>query len=343
MKNEKVANSKKICFPHRASPSGGPGSFQLRFIKQLNEYGWIVGYPDNMLDADVVFVVAGTRKILWLIWNKLRGALIVQRLDGITWQHKLYRESSIWEKIKPTLQNLIIKFIRDFLADRVIYQSRFVKQRWRQYAKKIPQHETIIYNAVDLDEYKPNLPNLDKPLRLLCVEGCIQNSDAYLRPIEFLYKQLVEKHVINSFVVIGDISESNVERLRATCPEIEITAQIPREEVRKFYPGSIFLCLEVNPPCPNSVIEALASGAPVIGYNTGSLAELVPSNAGFLAEYEKNPWKLEIPDLKNIHEAALQVIENFPEYSVNARRHAEVNFDVNKMSDEYIAVLETQY
>ena len=54
---------------------------------------------------------------------------------------------------------------------------------------------------------------------------------------------------------------------------------------------------EVNPPCPNSVIESLACGLPVIGFDSGSLKELVTDDAGCIVPYGSNPWKLETPDI----------------------------------------------
>ena len=67
---------------------------------------------------------------------------------------------------------------------------------------------------------------------------------------------------------------------------------------------------EINPPCPNSVIEALACGLPVVGFDTGSLRELIGDNAGRLAPYGGNPWKLEPPDVPALAKAAVEVLEN---------------------------------
>ena len=54
-----------------------------------------------------------------------------------------------------------------------------------------------------------------------------------------------------------------------------------------------------NKPCPNSVIEALASGVPVVGYNSGSLKELV-GNAGIILPYTGgDPNKMEGPNCSN--------------------------------------------
>lgn len=96
---------------------------------------------------------------------------------------------------------------------------------------------------------------------------------------------------------------------------------------------------EVNPPCPNSVIEALACGLPVIGFDTGSLSEIVQGDAGRLAAYGTNPWKLETPDIPSLATAAVEVFDEQTRFRTAARARAEAEFDVEKMVDEYLKVL----
>jgi len=96
---------------------------------------------------------------------------------------------------------------------------------------------------------------------------------------------------------------------------------------------------EVNPPCPNSVIEALACGLPVVGFDTGSLAELVQGDAGRLAPYGADPWKLRPPDIPALAEAATEVLQDQDRFRKLARERAESAFDVGKMVNEYLKVL----
>jgi glycosyltransferase involved in cell wall biosynthesis len=96
---------------------------------------------------------------------------------------------------------------------------------------------------------------------------------------------------------------------------------------------------EVNPPCPNSVIEALACGLPVIGFNTGSLSEIIQGDAGRLVPYGANEWKLEKPDIPSLASAAVDVLEDQPHFRNSARKQAESIFSLDKMVDEYLKVL----
>ena len=69
---------------------------------------------------------------------------------------------------------------------------------------------------------------------------------------------------------------------------------------------------DLNPACPNSVIEALACGTPVVGFDTGALKELVPETCGRIVPYGGDPWKLETPDLPGLAAAAAEVLRDRP-------------------------------
>jgi glycosyltransferase involved in cell wall biosynthesis len=101
----------------------------------------------------------------------------------------------------------------------------------------------------------------------------------------------------------------------------------------------VLFSAEINPPCPNSVIEALACGLPVIGFDTGSLSELVQGEAGRLAVYGADEWKMEPPDIPALAAAATQVLQDQQNFRKAAREQAEAKFALDKMVDEYLNVL----
>jgi glycosyltransferase involved in cell wall biosynthesis len=83
------------------------------------------------------------------------------------------------------------------------------------------------------------------------------------------------------------------------------------------------------------VIEALASGLPVVGFNTGALRELVPDSAGALVDYGGNPWSLDEPDCKALVGKIKVVISNLEQMSKKARETAQNRYEVGKVVDRY--------
>lgn len=89
------------------------------------------------------------------------------------------------------------------------------------------------------------------------------------------------------------------------------------------------------------VIEALATGTPVIGTNRGSLPELIKDeNTGFLLE---TGWTGEVErNEKQTREfvervsLSLEKIKTIPNVHQNCRRHIEENFSLERMGKDYI-------
>ena len=96
---------------------------------------------------------------------------------------------------------------------------------------------------------------------------------------------------------------------------------------------------DLHPACPNSVIESLACGLPVVSYDTGSLAELVTPEAGFIAPYGSNSWNLEPPVVEPLAHGLVSVLENNQKFRAGARRRAEAAFDIQVMMEKYLAAL----
>ena len=92
-------------------------------------------------------------------------------------------------------------------------------------------------------------------------------------------------------------------------------------------------------PSIHSVIESLACGLPVLGFDTGSLAEIVQGDGGRLVPYGANQWKLEKPDIPALANAAEEVLQNNEQFRASARKQAETMLGLDKMVDEYLKVL----
>jgi glycosyltransferase involved in cell wall biosynthesis len=142
-------------------------------------------------------------------------------------------------------------------------------------------------------------------------------------------------------MIVGRVDKHTQNKLKdQTSFRIKFMNTIPREQIPWMMRSShLLFSAEVNPPCPNSVIEALACGLPVIGFDTGSLAEIVQGDAGRLVAYGANQWKLEKPDVPALAIAAEEILQNNEQFRASARKQAETVLGLDKMVDEYLKVL----
>ena len=341
----------KICIFPRVEGTGGVASFRLKFEAGLKARG-IETTNDPNQPADAILVLAGTRNLLPLRKAKRAGTRIVQRLDGVNWVQRV-RWTGVRYTVRAEYGNLALTFIRKHLADRVVYQSQFICKWWEDWygAARVPA--TVILNGVDLTAYSPDGAH-ERPtdrVRILLLEGNLKGGlDSGLFHAVSLAEKISEKQNVE-IVVAGGVDEKTKAGVRTLVRppsglksalrwNINFLGTLPREQIPFQARSAHFLySAEVNPPCPNSVIESLACGLPVVGFDSGSLRELVSDEAGVIVPYGANPWKLETPNIPSLAEAVTEVIRDQPRFRVAARSRAESALGVDGMVDAYLKVL----
>ena len=314
-------------------------SFRLKFEQGLKTRGIDVTHDLNE-NADAVLIIAGTRFLSDLKQARRRGIRLVQRLDGINWVQRV-RWAGLRYTIRAEYGNFMLSHIRKHYADRVIYQSQFIRNWWENWYGKAKAPASVIINGVDLDTYTPEGPHErpDNRFRMLLLEGSLAGGlNSGLFHAVSVAEKLSETYPME-VVVAGTVDERTQKNLQSKVP-VKFMGTVPREEIPQLARSShLMYCAEVNPPCPNSVIEALACGLPVIGFDSGSLKELVSNNAGCIVPYGGNPWKLETPDIDSLAASAGEVLEKQSQFRAAARSRAEAGFGLEAMVDSYLEVL----
>lgn len=319
----------RIKFPHPAA-KGGPGSFQLRIEKLFKEEGWKIFYSSDKDKPDIIFIVGGTKKIFWLLKYKIQCVPIIYRLDGIEWLHR--KKFDIKKILYSELINTLCKFIHAFLADKIVYQSNFVKKWWNQKGWIKHKNVIVIHNGVEIKEN--NISNLSYSNRLVILEGTVDYSPYVVDLINDLSSRLPDYILIE---VYGRFEVKK--RVVELDKRVRYFGQIPRNEVLDVLKNSIYLSMDINPACPNTVIEALSVGAPVVGFDTGSLKELVGNKAGIIVPYGSNPWELGYPDSNELTRAITCIINNYQTFSLEAKKTAILNYSAKSMFKKYKTVM----
>jgi glycosyltransferase involved in cell wall biosynthesis len=317
-------------------------SFQAKFIAGLAARGLQPTF-DLSEAYDSLLVIGGTRRLGELGAARRRGVPVVQRLDGINWLHRRTRTGPLhW--LRAESGNRLLAHIRSRLATGIIYQSRFVQSWWERQFGPGPQSQ-VIHNGVDLQQFSPE--GAKKPpsdhVRILVVEGSLRGGyELGLQSAVALVRELETRHSLDVELKVAGLV-SQMERARyagRTRRPIEWAGVLPNQELPALYRSAhILYSTDINAACPNSVIEALACGLPVLAFDTGALSELVPAGAGRLAAYGGDPWKLDAPDVPALAAAAAELLSELGEAGRAARRHAETHMGLERMVDAYIEAL----
>ena len=351
----------RICLVPRLSGVGGMVSFQHKLAAGLTGRGIEVCYDlaDNPYQA--VLVIGGTRQLAGL-WRARRQHIpVVQRLDGMNWLHRLpsgggLPRSGLRHFLRAEYGNWLLSWLRTRLASHIVYQSEFVRGWWERIRGPSLVQSTVIYNGVDLSFYTPQGPETPPPdyIRLLLVEGSLMGGyEQGLQAAVELAKQLAGKldgteALQVELMIVGRVP-AEVEwhwesRLSQVDPEKRVKLtwfglvghdQIPAIDRS----AHLLYSSDVNAACPNSVIEALACGLPVVAFDTGAIPELLAGDAGRVAPFGGDPWRLDPPNIPALVDAAEEILDDLTRFRLGARSRAEAAFGLDGMVDAYLEVL----
>jgi glycosyltransferase involved in cell wall biosynthesis len=333
----------RICIVPVVDGIGGMSSFRSKFEAGLKTRGMQVTH--NPADpAEAILVIAGTRHLLPLWRARRRGLRIVQRLDGLNWIHRK-RNTGLRHFMRAEYGNFVLSLIRSRIATHILYQSEFSRQWWDDRYGKVPVPFSVVPNGVDLTEYRPDARSMlpPEPCRLLVVEGNLGSGyDMGLANAIRLAEVLADKYNFKmEIMVVGRITAGHKALVESQSGvPILWAGLVPHKQI----PGidrsaHLLFSADLNPACPNSVIEALACGLPVVAFDTGAMNELVLGDSGRLVPYGGNPWNLDQPDIPALAEAAAQILKHRQQFSIAARSHAEAALGLDKMMDGYLKAL----
>jgi glycosyltransferase involved in cell wall biosynthesis len=115
---------------------------------------------------------------------------------------------------------------------------------------------------------------------------------------------------------------------------------LPRDQIPEVDRSAhILYAADLNPACPNAVLEALACGLPVLALATGALPELITREAGRVVPYGGDPWRVDPPDLDGLADAAGEILADQTGLRAGARALAEARYGLDRMVEAYQEVL----
>ena len=320
-------------------------SFQAKLVSGLLKRGLQVTYDLSTRPVPPSWS-SGAHAAWAAVWRaRQRGVRIVQRLDGMNWLQRK-QPTRLRSFLRAEGNNLLLAFIRRSLANAIVYQSQFSQEWWQQAHGRLPTPARVVYNGVDLDLYSPLGPHLRPAhhFRVLLVEGRLGPGNVQgLENALGLAACLQQAHHLPvELAVVGDVAPQLRAAVQARAGDrlVSWMGILKREQIPLADRSAhLLFSADLNAACPNSVIEALACGLPVVSFDTGALRELVTEDAGRVVPYGSNYWSLEPPVLAPLAGAAAEMITGGERFRDAARRRAEAAFGLDQMVAGYLEAL----
>lgn len=297
-----------ICIPIKFYPHGGGFYFLQLFEKYLTEIGWQIT-REIKGKYDVLFTnhwMTPVDQIVKAICFNPR-IRVVQRIDGVAQDYGRDTES---DRNQAEVNQW---------ADLTIFQSRYSRFVSREKYRVIGQLGPIIYNPVDLEQFTPHGPKraLDGKYRVVCVSW---SSNPLKGSAQIFAVARNNPHI--SFVLCGNFI--NIPDLA----NLHKLGVLDRDDLASVYRScQLLLTFSKNEACPNHVIEALASGLPVLFEDSGAMSEVI-GDCGAPVTIENFPYQFD------------EILRLLPDLSTKARERAIQRHHPKQIFPEYIEAIQ---
>lgn len=237
-----------------------------KFFKELLTY-----WENNNLGIKLVDSSQKSDINLLFAFGPLKkDAKNVIRIDGV-----------YYDKSRIALNDSIKKNIK--LANGVIYQSNWSKVFAENMLSVSNKNNTIIYNGVDQKKYTnnriKNIWNFEKTF-VSCANWRMNKRPEAIANAFILLQKELDKNI--GLVFIGD---GEIKKIKHN--NIIYLGNLNYKELINTYQMCNYMCHICHlDACPNSVIEGLSCGLPIICNNIGGTPEIVQSN-GVVVKIDK--------------------------------------------------------
>src|SRR6266540_4183905 len=240
------------------------------------------------------------------------GARVVVNQNGVAY-HAWFGPG--WERINEPMAQLLQ------LADHVFYQSTFCKMSADRFLGEPVGPSEVLYNAVEAALQVVARVAATRPDVRLLISGELRWGPTGIESRSIVTSRAQQLGVLERVELLGPYSQ-------AEAPGI-------------FQRADLLLHTKYNDPCPAVVLEAMASGLPVVFSASGGVPELVGADAGIGIPADLDWERDRPPDPSAMAAAVLRVAENREALSSAARQRAVAKFDVRPWLDRHQQVLES--
>ncbi len=314
-----------------------------RFLSTLDNHSPAALSFFGFLQSETYFVISNA-PLITLMCAKLLKKKIVLRVDGFSLAE---RYQPIQETRIPSRQFSFKRMkmnysmaITQAYADVVVFQSLFSQEMSQRHIYPRLSNSHVIYNAVDIDHFKT--PKTPKSPVAISVVGNFRDVDL----MEFYlacFQQVRTTEPSATLDIIGKLNE-DVSRLIQSYPRdkkqnVTFTGKYSYAELPQLLSASnIGWHFTLWDWCPNSVLEQMACGNPIICSKLGGTKELV-GETGIILDI--NSLDLTNKNLEIVQQATLDMKSNLHNLQPAVVNRIGTQFHPAIMTKKYDEVFNT--
>lgn len=320
----------RVCHGGRKRGIGGPAVK----LSRMNRF-----FPNYQYFYNIIYSVSSSVPADVCARARTRGIKIVQHINSL--YHPAYR-SNFDEMNKP------YKAIYQ-LADYIVFGSEFAKAGAKKYFGELPAPHEIIYNSVDVRHFTPSLRPPDRFNILAIGSHYIRHR---IEPLIMAMPEIVRQFPNARLIIAGSLKagegifncskESFVKLARdAGVDNIEFIAQYTQQDAPEIYGlGDVLVHLKHMDWTPNTIIEAMACGLPVLHVGNGGMHELV-GDAGISLDLPFDWEQIHTPDIKDLAKSIIELYELRVEKGKTARQIAVERFNMDMWAQKHMEIFES--
>ncbi len=292
-------------------------------------------FPNHPSSFSVVYlgsnwVPRDLRGLLWLI--RRRGVPLIVNQDGVGYPGW---SGSSTEEVNGLLRTLL------GAADHVLYQSDFCKRAADEWVGLPRGTWQVLHNAVDAGRFTPaeHLPEGGPILLLGGDQTQAYRVELALQTLAALLPSYPDAQLLVTGRTVVPV-EPIAARL-GLASSVHVLGRYAQSEAPAiFRRAHVLLHTKVNDPCPSVVLEAMATGLPVVYPRSGGTPELVGPDAGIGVEHPDGFERDVPPQPEALADATARVLADVATYSAAARSRVVERFALEPWLDRHAELFE---
>ncbi len=313
----------------RSGNLGGP----LVKVKRLQQF-----FPQYRWNYNLVYLLSNAPYLpsASLNWLKRFNIPLVLNQNGVFYPGWY---AGNWQKQNAIMADAYHQ------ADHVFWQSEFCRHSADRFLGPRKGNGEVLFNAIDIQQFSPAKVKLQRPTTFL-LTGKIGGHLGYRLASTIEGFALACRSGLDARLIIAGWIEnmadarSMVEKYHVTERVRFLGAYTQAEAPQIYREADAYVMTKYLDPCPNTVIEAMACGLPVLYSASGGVPELVGNEAGISLPVPEDWEKIHVPEAEAIADGMLRIADTIPIMGQAARARAETCFDIRSWIERHRVVFE---